>query len=154
MVAVNIKRLDSESYRTYRVLRANPVMSDLYRRRVKDFGNVRGALIFPEALLSLTSPIYAVALTADSSTHRAGVTVVSSKAILTHDGCEIRSIEQIHEAEASVFTEADAKKLFKLPGSGYGAERFFTDNVIFTNREAVMKYVINRFPALLDTLKG
>lgn len=58
--ALNFKRIGTPSYRTYRVLQARGDWGQLYRSRVAEYGDFKGAIIFPEQLFSLNqSTIYA-----------------------------------------------------------------------------------------------
>lgn len=50
---LNFKKLSNEKYRIYRLLQSPVPMIETYRRLVKEVGNIRGAVIFPEQFISL-----------------------------------------------------------------------------------------------------
>lgn len=62
--ALNFRRIGTPGYRTYRVLQARGDWAHIYRSKVADHGDHKGAIIFPEQLLSLNqNRIFAVGAT-------------------------------------------------------------------------------------------
>ncbi len=50
---LNFKKLSNEKYRVYRLLQSPIPMIETYKRLIKEIGDVRGAVIFPEQFISL-----------------------------------------------------------------------------------------------------
>lgn len=151
---MNIKRLDSPSYRTYRVLRAPTVIGDCYRARVKQFGSIRGAIIFPEAILGITHKLYRAGVTTNSA-QLAQLTISTIEPRLTFKGEEVTSVEQILDIENEWPLDKTPEEMFKLRNSLRHSEHMsFFGNPLFSNKEAVTKFVTLCLPGLLNDLKG
>lgn len=50
---LNFKKMSTEKYRVYRLLQSPSIMVETYRKRIKEIGSYRGAIIFPEQFISL-----------------------------------------------------------------------------------------------------
>ena len=59
--AINFKKINSRKYKAWRILSAPNGWGEVYRLREIKFGQVSGAIIFPEQILGLNSSIYSVA---------------------------------------------------------------------------------------------
>lgn len=143
MKPTSLKRLDSESYRTYRVLRAPTVVGDVYRSRIKQYGNHRGAIIFPEGIFTLSCPIFAVYIEAASHD---GVQVAIrpfSSSLLYAGYGPIENIEDLLEIENGITKEADMDNfaLNLKTRSGYAKSHFTRGVICFTGRDHAVSYV-------------
>ena len=154
MVAMNNKEHNSKEYCAYRLLQSNDYLAPMYRERIRGLVGVRGAIIFPESLFSVSSNVYSVAIIRDTSGHRIGMNIIASRPRLFHGNTEVTTLEQALEIEANVASMSEIPSLFRLPGAGYGNERYFFDNPLFSNQKAVLKWVYKNLPAALGSIKG
>ena len=143
MKPTSLKRLDSESYRTYRVLRAPTVVGDVYRSRIKQYGNHRGAIIFPEGIFTLSCPIFAVYV--EGASHdgiQVAIRPFSSRLLYSSIG-PIENIEDLLEVENGITEEKEMDNFgLQLKSTPGYAKSHFTRNVIcFTGRDHAVSYV-------------
>ena len=151
---MNIKRLDSPAYRTYRVLRAPTAIGDCYRARVRDFGHIRGAIVFPEAIMGITHKLYRAGVVASNS-QLAQLTISIVDPRLMFKGEDVTSMEQLLDIENEWPKDKGPEEMFKLRNSSRHSEpTSFFGTPLFSNREAVTKYVTSCLPAVLNDLKG
>jgi hypothetical protein len=151
---INFKRVGTPSYRTYRVLQARGDWGQLYRARVALYGDLHGAIIFPEQLFTLNqNAIYAAAATpAVPNANNAGCTVGLTlsvhqiTSIGIHDGINNQQLthsEQVLEYEENHFDKDGLRRLTIMAkgGSSHQAVSFGHFSALFTNRESAARFL-------------
>lgn len=111
--ALNFKRIGTPGYRTYRVLQARGDWGQLYRSRVAEYGDLKGAIIFPEQLFSLNQSTIFAASSSEAPRQSNGVgsltlSILPVNHIGLYDGVNgqfLTRSEQVLEYEDNNYTK-------------------------------------------------
>jgi hypothetical protein len=160
--ALNFKRIGTPSYRTYRVLSARGDWAQLYRSKVADHGDQKGAIIFPEQLLSLNqNRIFAVAGISGSGAApiigantygSAPVSMTLSCLVIerfhlwnSRDQCLITKAEQVVEYEEQYYDKEGLRGLMltDIHGNLSRSSNFASFTSLFTSKRDAVRWLEN-----------
>lgn len=98
---LNFKKLSSEKYRVYRLLQSPTFMVETYRRRIKEVGSFRGAVIFPEQIISLYGQqICRVSVSRGDNNIGVGVSIFRNFTLCTENSRKpLNTFDDVLEAE-------------------------------------------------------
>lgn len=146
--AIDFKRILGKSGSMHRVMKSPGVWSSIYIDRVKRFGNIHGAIVFPEQLLGLKqNTIWMVSTTEDDKNgFRVSVAVseTTQRFLSTKNWGQpnITTVEDVHEFERKSVAESfDPTALYLVhERSSAFTELCFVKSNLFTNEKSANIY--------------
>lgn len=106
--AVDSKKLLSKSYSTWRLVMAAGSWSELYRERMRKYGNFRSAIIFPEQILGLNqSSIYSASVVVNGSNITSSIGRINGFELWADMGAKssawrkLLTVEEVYDFEAA-----------------------------------------------------
>lgn len=139
MSNIDIKRIDSKKYQTYRVLRAPGPWSEAYRKRVKELSPYRGAVIFPESIIGANSYMYSVRstnMTTSMGRNNVGFNITRNTTRLLFDGEEVFDVEELMNLEHD-----NPDSVYQLKWPIDGALVPFFETTVFRTADNAAQYV-------------
>jgi hypothetical protein len=155
---IDAKQTMGVKYRTYRILRSNPIWASIYLERVREFGDYRGIIIFPDTFLLLTSEIFAVTSKVTRSSVTMSISTLSPGLIIENHNNNnlysfepVNTIEQLIEWQDSCTTPDTTALLRTFPGDRLRFE-FSSMVPFFSNKESAVAYMNKRTVQSCKTL--
>lgn len=149
--AVDSKKLLSKSYSTWRLVMAAGAWSELYRERMRKYGNYRSAIIFPEQILGLNqSSIYSASVVANGNTMSSSIGRIGSFELWADLGGQrsswtrLRTVEEVYDFEAANSTADGYNYLAIQPAqtSTYNSKTKFAEyGALFSGKSDAVKWV-------------
>lgn len=150
---INFKRVGTPSYRTYRVLQARGDWGQIYRERVALYGDLHGAIIFPEQLFTLNQAAIfgATASQTPSGPGHSGtvggmsLTVQRFESIGIYDGVNQRQLthsQQVLDYEEANYDKEGVRRLYL--GTDFHRSNmpvFGHVSALFTNKDSAVRFL-------------
>jgi hypothetical protein len=144
--ALDFKKLNSTSGRMMRILRSHGKWAALYTERMAEIGDMKGAIVFPEQILSLNqSTLFAVSVVSKDDgkalnlhTRVSLLEDLTLAAGSTWSKHPYRVVEKFDEIIAIEKENPEDTSLFSVGGPGRHSS--FNDSRFFTNGRAAVRY--------------
>lgn len=141
--AVNSKKLLTKSYQTWRVIQAPGQWAQFYRDRIKQVGNYRSAIIFPEQLLGLNQKsIWTASGTISDKNMVVSVNRITSFSLQAQQDRgrkTLETVEQVYEFEAAYHDDLSALYLANA-NQVYNTPKFIDFKTLFTSKADAAKW--------------